>query len=71
MYRTDQLRAIADLVNLVLAAAGCDEQVTEDDINDPDNAPNRLAELQELHGEVSDQVSVATLARIVVLITNI
>lgn len=43
---------MTDLVNCVLLAAGCDEQVTEDDIRDPDNIQNRLSELQDLYQEV-------------------
>lgn len=44
--------AVTDLVNCVLLASGCDEQVTEDDIRDPDNIQNRLSELQDLYQEV-------------------
>lgn len=40
---------MTDLVNCVLLASGCDEQVTEDDIRDPDNIQNRLSELQDLY----------------------
>lgn len=45
---------MTDLVNCVLLASGCDEQVVEDDIRDPDNIQNRLSELQDLYQEVCD-----------------
>lgn len=51
-YRADNESAVTDLVNCVLLAASCDEQVTEDDIRDPDNIQNRLSELQDLYQEV-------------------
>ncbi|TPX07146.1 uncharacterized protein E0L32_010947 [Thyridium curvatum] len=50
-YQNDHTGAVTDLVNCVLLAAGCDQQVTEDDINDPDNCNNRLTELQSLYEE--------------------
>ncbi|KAF2126424.1 STAG-domain-containing protein [Dothidotthia symphoricarpi CBS 119687] len=39
--------AVAEIVNLVLRAAGCGIQIDEDDIADPDNSHNRVAEIQE------------------------
>ncbi|KAL5889961.1 cohesin complex subunit [Pyricularia oryzae] len=48
-YTQNQTEAVTDLVNCVLRSAGCDQEVNEDDINDPDNCPNRLAELQSLY----------------------
>ncbi|KAK7749720.1 cohesin complex subunit [Cytospora paraplurivora] len=50
-YKADNEAAVTDLVNCVLLASGCDEQVTEDDIRDPDNIQNRLSELQDLYQE--------------------
>ncbi|KUI56793.1 Cohesin subunit psc3 [Cytospora mali] len=50
-YKVDNEAAVTDLVNCVLLASGCDEQVTEDDIRDPDNIQNRLSELQDLYQE--------------------
>lgn len=38
---------MAEIVNLVFQASGCDLRINEDDIGDPDNAPNRVAEIQE------------------------
>ncbi|KAF1921583.1 hypothetical protein BDU57DRAFT_489497 [Ampelomyces quisqualis] len=40
-------RAVAEIINLVLRAAGCDLRVDEVDIDNPDTAPNRVAEIQE------------------------
>ncbi|KIH86953.1 cohesin complex subunit SA-1/2 [Sporothrix brasiliensis 5110] len=48
-YQTNNQAAVADLVNCILSAAGCDYHVTEDDINDPDNCSNRLTELQGIY----------------------
>lgn len=52
-YNEDKAAAVKDLVNCVLQAAGCQHQITEDDVNDPDNCENRLAELQSLYEDVS------------------
>jgi len=46
-FNEDEAKAVSEVVNLVLRAAGCDLRIDEDDISDPDNAPNRVAELQE------------------------
>ncbi|KAJ9134649.1 Cohesin subunit psc3 [Pleurostoma richardsiae] len=50
-YTTEKEAAVTDLVNCILLASGCDQQVTEDDIRDPDNIQNRLSELQDLYQE--------------------
>lgn len=52
------MASMTDFVNCILEMAGCDpsdEQLhlTEDDIRDPENAPNRLSELQSEHQEAS------------------
>jgi len=52
-YQADDTTAVTDLVNCVLLAAGCDQQVTVDDIQDPENCQNRLADLQNVYTEVS------------------
>ncbi|KAM7201457.1 UreD urease accessory domain containing protein [Rhypophila sp. PSN 637] len=44
---THEATAVTDLVNCILTAAGCEQHVTEDDIRDPDNAQDRLADLQD------------------------
>jgi hypothetical protein len=44
---------VAEVVNMVLRAAGCDLRIDEDDVSDPDNAPSRVAELQEEFQTVS------------------
>ncbi|CAK7263123.1 cohesin complex subunit [Sporothrix epigloea] len=48
-YESNNQAAVADLVNCILSAAGCDYHVTDDDINDPDNCSNRLSELQGIY----------------------
>lgn len=52
-YQSDGPEAMTELVNLILKSCGCDLQVDLDDINDPDNASDRLAELQGEHQAVS------------------
>ncbi|KAI0400565.1 hypothetical protein F4802DRAFT_609987 [Xylaria palmicola] len=51
--RDDQANALAELINCVLLAAGCDQQLTEDDIRDPENSANRLTELEEAYEQTS------------------
>ncbi|KAH7377770.1 STAG domain-containing protein [Pyrenochaeta sp. MPI-SDFR-AT-0127] len=46
-FNEHEARAVAEVVNLVLTATGCDMRINEDDIADPDNAPSRVAELEE------------------------
>ncbi|KAI4615550.1 uncharacterized protein J4E87_009008 [Alternaria ethzedia] len=46
-FNEHEAKAVAEIVNLVLQASGCDLRINEDDIADPDNAPNRVAEIQE------------------------
>jgi cohesin complex subunit SA-1/2 len=53
-FSENEAKAVAEIVNLVLQAAGCDLQITEDDIADPDNSPNRVAEIQEEFQQVRD-----------------
>ncbi|RDA94413.1 hypothetical protein CP533_2222 [Ophiocordyceps camponoti-saundersi (nom. inval.)] len=50
-YKHDDAEAMADLVNCILQCAGCDLEVTTDDIRDPENIPNRLVDLQSVHQE--------------------
>lgn len=51
-YRADNAAAMTDLVNCILRCAGCDLEVTVDDIGDPENIPNRLRDLQSVYQEV-------------------
>ena len=51
-YRADEAAALTDLVNCILQCAGCDHEVTEDDIRDPENIPNRLIDIQGVYQEV-------------------
>ncbi|KAH8725758.1 hypothetical protein GQ44DRAFT_651801 [Phaeosphaeriaceae sp. PMI808] len=46
-FNEHEAKAAAEIVNLVLRAAGCDLRIDEDDIADPDNAPSRVAEIQD------------------------
>ena len=42
----NESQAVAELINFVLKASGCDLTVTEHDIEDPDGATNRLRDMQ-------------------------
>lgn len=46
-FNEHEAKAVAEIINFVLRAAGCDLRIDEDDIADPDNAPSRVAELQD------------------------
>ncbi|KAJ4402575.1 cohesin complex subunit [Didymella pomorum] len=46
-FNEHEAKAVAEIVNFVLRAAGCSLRIDEDDIADPDNAPSRVAELQD------------------------
>ena len=46
-FQEHEARALAEVVNFVLRAAGCSIRVDEDDVADPDNCPARLAEIQD------------------------
>ncbi|KAM5342617.1 hypothetical protein ACJ41O_013583 [Fusarium nematophilum] len=50
-YADDEAPALTDLVNCILQCAGCDQEVTDDDIRDPENIPNRLIDLQSVYQE--------------------
>ncbi|KAI1283636.1 hypothetical protein F5Y07DRAFT_157603 [Xylaria sp. FL0933] len=52
-YQNDDVKALTELVNCVLLAAGCEQQLTEDDIGDPENSANRLTELEEAYEQTS------------------
>ena len=51
-YKADDAAALSDLVNCILQCAGCELEVTPDDIRDPENIPNRLIDLQGVYQEV-------------------
>lgn len=55
-YDADNTASMMDLVNCVLKCTGCDIKITEDDINDPDNVPNRLGDIQEEYKDVRDLI---------------
>lgn len=44
---------MTDLVNCILKSAGCEIKVTEDDVNDPDNIPSKLNDMQDEYKGVS------------------
>ncbi|KAL2212209.1 STAG-domain-containing protein [Sarocladium strictum] len=50
-YRADNAVALTDLVNCILQCIGCEHEVTEDDIRDEENIPNRLHDLQNVYQE--------------------
>ncbi|CAI6100385.1 unnamed protein product [Clonostachys chloroleuca] len=50
-YRKDTTVALLDLINCVLQCIGCEQEVTIDDIRDPDNIPNRLRDLENSYLE--------------------
>lgn len=54
-YQADDAKALTEVINCVLLAAGCDQQLTEDDIRDPDNSANKLSELEDAYQQVRDQ----------------
>jgi hypothetical protein len=56
-YQAEDAAAVTDLVNCILLSAGCDQRVTEDDIRDPENCSNRLADLQNVYTEVRQAAS--------------
>ncbi|KAI1201156.1 hypothetical protein F5X97DRAFT_291510 [Nemania serpens] len=52
-YGQAKATALTELINCVLLAAGCEQQLTEDDIQDPENSANRLTELEEAYEQTS------------------
>ncbi|KAH8805693.1 STAG domain-containing protein [Xylogone sp. PMI_703] len=46
-YNSNNTAGMTELVNFVFQCAGCDLEVTEDDINDPDNVEGRVGDLQQ------------------------
>ncbi|KAI4852567.1 STAG-domain-containing protein [Aureobasidium sp. EXF-8845] len=46
-FNEHESAAVADLVNFVLRSAGCELEVSSEDIEDPDNCANRLGDLQD------------------------
>lgn len=46
-YEADNTASMTDLVNCILKSTGCEMTVTEDDVNDPDNIPSKLGEMQD------------------------
>ncbi|KAF2742035.1 STAG-domain-containing protein [Sporormia fimetaria CBS 119925] len=46
-FNEHEAKAVAQLVNFVFRCSGCSIEIDEDDVGDPDNCPNRLAEVQD------------------------
>ena len=53
-YEQHNSQAIRDLVNFVLKCSGCNLEVTEYDIEDPDHVTDKLADLQEEYQAVNN-----------------
>ncbi|KAJ3567375.1 hypothetical protein NPX13_g6789 [Xylaria arbuscula] len=53
-YQNDNAKALTELINCVLLAAGCEQQLSEDDIGDPENSASRLTELEEAYEQVGN-----------------
>jgi cohesin complex subunit SA-1/2 len=51
-FHEHEAKAVAEIVNLVIRAAGCHVQIDEDDVAEPDNCPHRLGELQDEYNAV-------------------
>ena len=52
-YEADNTASMTDLVNCILKCTGCEIKVTEDDVNDPDNIPSKLNDMQDEYKGVS------------------
>ena len=72
-YNDEATAAMRDLINFVLKCAGCDFEVDVHDIEDPDNAPSKLEDLQEQYHaqKISDYPLVAKGKGTAMLRTNI
>ena len=52
-HSQDAPAAVAELVNFILKSCGCSIEVTEDQINDPDNVTGSMKDVQDQFQEVS------------------
>ncbi|KEY65481.1 hypothetical protein S7711_08320 [Stachybotrys chartarum IBT 7711] len=50
-YQADNAAGTAELVNCILQCAGCDQEITTDDIHDDESIPTRLLDLQNVYQE--------------------
>lgn len=55
-FNEHESRAVADVINFVLRCAGCNLQVNEHDIGEPDSCTDRLGEMQDEFQAVSSHV---------------
>jgi cohesin complex subunit SA-1/2 len=46
-FKEHEARAVAEVVNFVLRAAGCTLKINEDDVADPDHCADKLGEIQD------------------------
>ena len=60
-FNEHESRALADLVNFVLKSAGCELQIDEHDIGDPDNCTNKLGDLQDEFQAVSGMLDIGSI----------
>lgn len=60
-YNGDGVVAFTDLVNCILQCAGCDQLITEDDVQDAENIAGRLADLQSVYQEVESSYVFGTI----------
>lgn len=51
-YREDADLGLTDLINCIIQCIGCEQQVTQDDIRDEENIPNRVQDLENVYQEV-------------------
>lgn len=60
-FDAHQSEAVADLINFVLRCAGCELEITNHDIDDPDGCTNKLTDLQEEFQAVSLRSQICSL----------
>ncbi|KAE9975310.1 hypothetical protein BLS_002680 [Venturia inaequalis] len=53
-FNSTESEAMADLFNFTLKCAGCDHKVDAADVEDPDEFTNKIADIQEAFGAVTD-----------------
>lgn len=52
-YDENNQAALTEFINFIFRSAGCSSEVTVHDINDPDNAENRISDMQDVLQAVS------------------
>jgi len=46
-YNENNQEALTEFLNFIFRSAGCNAELTIHDINDPDNAENRISDMQD------------------------